>query len=180
MKKKLVISACAVILAVGTVLGSLAYFTDQKEVQNTFTVGKVAISLTETDADEGKKAYHLIPGMTLDKDPTVSVEDDSEDCYLFFTEEKGEQSDAALTYTLNTAGWQNFGNEGKTIYYREVAADDAERTFNLIADNEVQVKTELTNDTITDASEVFLTYKAYAVQKSGFLSAQAAFAECFA
>ena len=53
--KALVLTLCAVLLVVATVMGTLAYLTAETgPVTNTFTVGKVDIELKETktpDAD---------------------------------------------------------------------------------------------------------------------------------
>ena len=49
MKKKLVaISLVVAMLAVAVIGGSLAYFTDTKSAENTFTVGNVKIELLES------------------------------------------------------------------------------------------------------------------------------------
>jgi len=63
----------------GSVFGTLAYLTATDTVTNTFTVGKVQITLDEapvdangetTDGDRVKKNnYHLLPGHEYDKDP---------------------------------------------------------------------------------------------------------------
>lgn len=72
--KVLVLSACMVLIAVVAVLGTMAFLTSEDEVKNTFTVGKVSITLDEADvktdgtyettADARVSAnqYHLIPG----------------------------------------------------------------------------------------------------------------------
>lgn len=92
MKKKIV-ALCLVIcmLAIAVVGGTLAYFTDTKTVENTFTAGQVAITLDEavvekdaagnlvakgterTDETNNKQSYHLYPAMTVTKDPTITV-----------------------------------------------------------------------------------------------------------
>lgn len=94
MKKKILVACLCVALAVLTIAGTtLAYLTDSKEVNNTFTVGKVKIALDEADVDtdgtpiEGAKRvteneYKLMPGHTYTKDPTVTVLGGSEDCYV--------------------------------------------------------------------------------------------------
>ena len=47
-KKTVFLAAIAVMLAAIAAVGaSLAYFTDQKTAQNTFTIGNVQIELTE-------------------------------------------------------------------------------------------------------------------------------------
>lgn len=91
--KVLIISLCAVVLVTGSVLGTLAYLTDTQEVVNTFTVGDVDIDVDEApvnpdgtvipdeDRVEGND-YHLIPGQTYTKDPTMTVKAGSEDSYV--------------------------------------------------------------------------------------------------
>lgn len=101
--KALLLSLCAVLLVAASVLGTMAYLTDDDQVVNTFTVGKVAITLDELDTDsdnneddnrvygEGDDAvvrdkangYKLLPGHEYDKDPIIHVDANSENCYLF-------------------------------------------------------------------------------------------------
>lgn len=92
--KTLAVLMAATTLIVGSVLGTLAYLTDKTEtVENTFTVGDVDIILDETDVDEmgnpitdadrvTENEYHLLPGHEYVKDPMVTVDGDSEDCYV--------------------------------------------------------------------------------------------------
>ena len=92
--KVLALLLCAVLLVVGSVMGTLAYLTSQDSVTNTFTVGNVAIELNEADVkadgtyENGHDTrvdaneYHLLPGHTYYKDPTVTVNGGSEDCYV--------------------------------------------------------------------------------------------------
>lgn len=92
--KALLMACCAVLLVFASVLGTLAYLTDTTEqVTNTFTVGKVDIKLTEANVntdgvaidgrnETGMTDVKLIPGRTIDKDPTVSVKKGSENCYV--------------------------------------------------------------------------------------------------
>lgn len=96
--KALLMACCAVLLVFASVLGTLAYLTDTKTVTNTFTVGNVQIKLDEAQVDPatGKKvdpevrisgpqatnSYKILPGRTIDKDPTVSVKSGSENCYV--------------------------------------------------------------------------------------------------
>lgn len=75
MKKKLVaILVCVAMLAVAAVSGTLAYFTDDDQKSNVFTVGNVDITLTEPKWDEvgSKEAEDVYPGEPLAKDPTVT------------------------------------------------------------------------------------------------------------
>jgi len=87
--KALLMSLCAVLLVAASVLGTMAYLTDRKDVKNTFTVGNVAIKLDEAKVDDmgnlvknqdgtladrvTQNAYKLLPGHEYVKDPTVTV-----------------------------------------------------------------------------------------------------------
>lgn len=98
-RKALLLSLCAVLLVVASVMGTMAYLTSTTgEVKNTFTVGKVAITLDETKVDENgvpvpstddkpvarttENSYKLIPGSTYTKDPTIHVDAASEACFI--------------------------------------------------------------------------------------------------
>lgn len=95
-RKALLLTFCAVLLVVASVLGTIAYLTSQDEVKNTFTVGRVAIKLDEAKVNldgtlvEGadrvqKNSYKLLPGHTYTKDPTVTVRSGSESSYIKMT-----------------------------------------------------------------------------------------------
>ena len=75
MNKKKIVTACLVValLAVFAIGGSLAYFTDTEEKDNTFTVGNVDIQLTEPNwvSSGSVDAPEVYPGEPLAKDPTV-------------------------------------------------------------------------------------------------------------
>lgn len=93
MKKKLTLVVAFVLVFALGVAGTFAYLTSSATVTNTFTVGKVAITLLETDVDENGDAipsatpvvendYKLMPGHKYTKDPTVTVLADSEESYV--------------------------------------------------------------------------------------------------
>ena len=50
--KALTLSLCAVLLVVTTVFATMAYLTSQDSVNNTFTVGKVEITLDEAQVND--------------------------------------------------------------------------------------------------------------------------------
>ncbi len=96
-KKSILLTLTAVVLAMAVgVGGTIAYFTSTTtEVQNTFTVGNVAIDLDEakvTYADDVWTAgedrvktntyENVYPGAELPKDPTIHVAADSQDAYV--------------------------------------------------------------------------------------------------
>ncbi len=96
MKKSIALVMMAVLLVAASVMGTLAYLTSHDEVVNTFTVGKVKITLDEAkvnadgtlvpNADRVKtNNYKLLPGHTYNKDPMVTVLAGSEPSYIKMT-----------------------------------------------------------------------------------------------
>lgn len=83
-KKTILVAAIAVMLVAALVVGgTLAYFTDKSDAKmNTFTMGNVGIDLTET-AWHANDDHTLIPGKFYDKNPTITVDADSQDAYVF-------------------------------------------------------------------------------------------------
>ena len=167
MKKKILVACLCVALAVLTIAGTtLAYLTATTgPVTNTFTVGNIDITLTETTTD-----YKMVPGSTIAKDPKVTVKAGSEDCWLFVKVEKSTNLDSFIDYTIGS-GWTALtGVDG--VYYREVSAVAADTDYAVLKDNRVTVKDTVTKpmmDAITKGTDTnpTLTFTAYAVQKSG-------------
>lgn len=172
MKKKTLALVLALTLLVAGVVGdTLAWLTDQTaEVKNTFTVGDINIGLTETTTD-----YKMVPGNTIAKDPTVTVKANSEACWLFVKVTESANLDDFITYAIAT-GWTELE---AGVYYREVPASAADQTFSVLAGDAVTVKSDVTRAMLetakTDAPT--LTFKAYAIQKDHFATADAAWAE---
>jgi len=138
-KKIAAIICCLAFMAFGAG-ATLAWLTDEAgPVTNTFTVGKVEITLDEavvnedgefvktddsgnvtnpTDIKEADRttsgnSYKTIPGFTYPKDPTVTVKANSEDCYLFV---EFEQGDASTYYAYESTltvenGWTQGNSE---------------------------------------------------------------------
>lgn len=170
-KKTLALVLALTLLVAGVVGGTLAWLTDQTaEVKNTFTVGDINIGLTETTAD-----YKMVPGNTIAKDPTVTVQANSEACWLFVQVTKSENLDTFITYAI-AEGWTEL-QDG--VYYREVPASAADQTFSVLAGNTVTVNNTVTKTMLetakTDAPT--LTFQAYAVQKDNVASASDAWAK---
>ncbi len=83
-KRKIMLVALSLsLIAILAVGGTLAYFTDEDEATNTFTVGNVSIDLTEPlwDAAGSEDAPEVYPGEPLAKDPTVT-NDGANPCFV--------------------------------------------------------------------------------------------------
>ena len=104
INKKSLALLLAVVLTVGCAVGgTIAWLLDKTdEVVNTFSVGNIDIDLTETPntdstPDDGKAENdiweaQIVPGYEFSKDPKVSVDVDSEPCWLFVQVDETEVS----------------------------------------------------------------------------------------
>lgn len=92
-RKALLLSLCAVLLVVASVMGTMAYLTSTDEVNNTFAIGKVKIELDEAAVDENgtpiegadrvkANSYKVFPNGTYTKDPTVTVKEGSDESFV--------------------------------------------------------------------------------------------------
>lgn len=137
MKRKLtIVLALCLALALG-IGGTVAYLTATTgSVTNTFTIGKVGLTLTETEGTvqtDGSHQFKMVPGNTIAKDPTVTVTGGSEDCWLFIKLEKSENFDKFLTYAVPTGEgeWTELpGYPG--YYYRQVAQANSDQSFQIL------------------------------------------------
>lgn len=171
---KTLVLALAVMLIVGaTVGGTIAWLTAQTEsVVNTFSATDIKVTLEETKGlnEQGKWKNAMVPGVSYDKDPVVTVTDETTvDCYLFV---KFVENDAARTYlnytsTLTEAnGWKVVPDE-TDVWYRIVKTTDETKSWNLLEGDKVTVNGEtVTKENMATASQASLTYKAFAVQLS--------------
>lgn len=165
----------ALVLVLGCALGgTVAWLVAKSDpVVNTFTYGDINIALTETTGED----YKIIPGVDIAKDPKVTVEADSEACWLFVkVDEVGTFVADKVTYSV-ADGWTALtGQPG--VYYREVGAVTADTDFYVLKDNVVKVSDTLTKEDIKDiTTRPTLTFTAYAVQKDGIADAATAWSK---
>lgn len=206
--KVLLLSVCAVLLVVATVLGTLAYLTDRDTVVNTFTVGQVDIVLDEADvnpdgtvvegADRVKENdYHLIPGMTYTKDPTITVLKGSEEsyvrmvvtvsCYAELKEIFGE--DFLPQYFVSgwdpetwlTTGEIKVDEEANTatyeFRYKETVTPTADEDMVLDAlFDSLTVPGTVSGEELAKIADLKITVVGHAIQKTSFDSEDAAWA----
>lgn len=196
--KTLLLMLCAVVLVVSSVLGTVAYLTDTKTVNNTFTVGNVTIDLKEramktetgeldtsvtTLVESGINDIKVMPGRTIYKQPVVIVDKDSEDCWLFVKIENGVTDKKILEAMVEIkahedtaeAKWEAVGSDGWYQYTVE-AAPALDGTTK--KDAEYQVFdyfkfNNLTNGEVEVLDEAAIKVTAYAVQSEGLTLEQA-------
>ena len=187
VKKIVTLLLCAALLVGASVAGTVAYLTADDEVVNTFTVGKVAITLDETDVDnstEGEErdqanAYRLIPGSTYVKDPIVHVDAESESSWVFVkvvNQLAAYEADATTEGTPYTRvadqiianGWQSLsGVDG--VYYMEYTMGQPDKDLEVFEQFAVAGNLEQGDDW-DSAENMTITVTAYAIQKAGFES----------
>lgn len=175
---KLVVAMLAVTLLIGCAIGgTVAWLTAKTDpVVNTFTYGDINIELAETTGTN----YKIIPGVDITKDPKVTVEANSEDCWLFVkVEEAGTFVANKVTYSIATGWTQGDGTKiPSDVYYRSVTAFNTDQVFSVLSGDKITVSDELTKAEINDlngaAKTPTLTFTAYAVQKDGIADAATA------
>lgn len=170
---KTLVALLSLVLLLGCSLGgTLAWLSDSTgPVTNTFTVGDVNIELDETTGAN----YKIVPGVNIAKDPKVTVEANSEACWLFVKVDEAnwpdfKDGDARKVDYAIADGWEEL--EGVTgVYYRQVGASDNAQEFYVLAGNTVTVSENLTKSEVqgigTGENAPTLTFTAYAVQREG-------------
>ena len=188
MKKTMTAVLAMMLIMAMTVAGTYAYLTSTDSVTNTFTVGKVAITLDEAKTDAYGVAdttvarvkaneYKLIPGREYDKDPTVHVEAGSEECYVFVKIENGiaaiEDTTEPIADQIETNGWTLLPGETGVYYRVQAAIPENGNAVPLPVFGRFAIKADADVSTYGDA-ELIIT--AYAIQKDGIFTAAAAWA----
>lgn len=187
--KALLLALCAVLLVAASVLGTMAYLTSRAEVTNTFTVGSVSITLDEAPVDANGKettgarvttnSYKLMPGHEYDKDPTIHVAQNSEDCWLFvqITDEIAAIQDADTIATQMAANGWTLVDADANVYAHNAIAKAGN---NVVVFESFKIKGDVKNDALAAYANKTIKVIAYAVQADGFDTAAAAWTAAFA
>lgn len=191
--KSLSIKTVAIMLAVtllvgGAIGGTIAWLTAKTDtVENVFITSDISIELDETIVnDDGLTLDHtkdrvaksqnftMIPGWTIEKDPMVTVNANSESCYLFVKVTKTSNLDDYIAYTVDTTvetttdtdgvkrgGWiAGTGKDGNgvpdDVYYREVLKAETETKFGILGADTYT----FTNGTTDTSDDISFTWEA--------------------
>ena len=171
MKKRFMWLIISVALVLTVVVGStLAYLiASSKPVMNTFTIGDVHITLTETTGSD----YKLTPGAAVSKDPTVTVKAKSEACWVFVKVTQSTGFDSFCAYSI-ADGWTPLEGESG-VYCRRIEKASVDTALAVLKDNQVSVKDSLTEEQLNAiAVKPTLTVTAYAIQSDGMANAKTA------
>lgn len=157
--RSILITAAVCVMCLCVAGGTLAWITAETDpVVNTFTYGKIAITLTETERE-----YKIMPGKTLPKDPVLTVVEKSEDCWLFIKIDKSANLDDFIEFEL-ADGWTAL-NGADGVYYRQVSYSAAAQEFHVLKDDKVTVPTDADTNSLVNAAAPTLTFTGYAVQR---------------
>lgn len=171
----LLIVSMMLVVAMASVGVTVAWLTAQTTtITNTFTTSDINITLTETKTD-----FKMVPGREIAKDPVVAVVDGSEACWLFVKVVKSDNYDSFMDGYTIADGWTEL-TEGSGIYYRQVAADAATKSFSVLKDDKVKVLNTVTKaqmNALNAENYPKLAFTAYAIQSEGITTAADAWAK---
>ena len=141
--KKIVASASALALTAAVAVGgTLAYLqVKTAPLENTFTLGNLAVTLTETEGDDGATQMvpggalsytNVAPGVDLHKDPTIKVTEGDQAWVYIGVNNPNENGE--ITFTPNS-DWTEVGTTvvddvSYTVYgYNSVVAKNGSQTL---------------------------------------------------
>lgn len=196
----LLTAVAALLLVVMSVAGTMAYLVaNTPKVENTFTTSDIGLILKEhplkiTDGKTDGKTidknatpvdavteYKMVPGDTLQKDPFVTVDANSVDCWVFveiletYNTLPSNSEKKYINYDVDTTSWTKLDGvepktKGATVYYYSAndATVKAGETKYILDDNQVIVDTAVLEIDMTAANtnKPQLTFYAYAIQKA--------------
>ncbi len=217
-KKSILLIISLLLATTVSVFGTLAYLSDSHTMVNTFTVGNVDIDLDEAEVnpdgtvttnpdgtptdnriDDGNE-YHLLPGCSYVKDPTVTVNAGSEESYVRMLVTLNKLQELKAIECLGgenflpenfVSGWDREvwipyaieeDTENNTVtyefrYYQTVSTVDSEEDLVLPAlFTSIEVPGEITGDELATIADLEITVHGHAIQTASFDNADAAWA----
>lgn len=200
-KKILALAIAAVLLVAVSVAGTVAYLTSTtQKVTNEFQPTKVDVAIDEheyifssntlatTFVGEGntEDTYKLIPGLTMPKDPHVTVPAGGESVYVYIKVTKENEFDTYITANVNTNVWSEVSGTDDVWYLTAGPVGNggaAAGPFYILSTSttnpygEVTVKPEVggTVDMPAVGSEPKIAFEAFVIQSATFADANAAY-----
>lgn len=192
--KKIVILAVAfVLVAAMAVAGTLAYLqATSAAVKNTFKaahIGEVVVQETKGGTlQTADNEYLIVPGQAIIKDPQVTFDsnnvDDPVESYVFVkmsaanwtTTDNKSFTKSGLSFSIDDANWTYVATSGTDYVYAYSTTTLNITNVSVIKDNKILVDgasiTEANIDSVANGAD--LTFKPFAIQKTGFDNAIAA------
>ncbi len=164
------------IISLVTVAPTLSLLSASSDpVVNYFSGGDIALKLDEAPVDISGKAidgdrvqenrYKYMAGAVLDKDPTVTILQGSEDCYVYVCIENQLPSNL-FAINVDEESWILVASAGDYCVYRYatvVEYSDSDQVLNPVFTT-VTVSTALTPEDVTELGTRTITVTAFAVQ----------------
>ncbi|MGY3746079.1 hypothetical protein ACWN8P_02380 [Vagococcus salmoninarum] len=181
-KKKMVgIIGLGVVVMLG-IASTYAFLSDQTAlIANTFTVGKVGISLAEPAWELAGPEHKIVPGGTLEKDPTLTVKADSEESYVYLELDfSNDLAEFTAYYELDYhADWELIAStpQKKVFAYKETVATSKQGTTLPALFTTISFSEELTSETLSQLTAPQINVKGYAIQAQGIATALAGWQE---
>ncbi len=122
-KRFVAILLCVTLVALAAIGATFAYLTDTKTVDNTFTMGNVAIKLDETNVNDPtgdrvtSNEYNVYPGAVVKKDPIVH--------------NTGKNA-AYIRATVNVSNWMNLVGAYYPDFKENFPSDGYKAALNLL------------------------------------------------
>ncbi len=185
MKKKTVFAVLAVMLiACIAISGTFAYlFFKGQTLSNTFTIGDVEVTFTETTGEGDNHEHKVVPGKDTAKDPLVTVAKGSENSYVFVEMQEvctaqGKKFSDYLTYTKgeDLTELTGAGLTGHKVYYYYYTSDESnDKEIHALKDDKVTA-TNFDNaaKALLEGKELSLKINAGAIQDSADFKGTAA------
>lgn len=144
-KKKMLTLAIAGVIAVSAIgYGTLAYFTDTDAKNNVITMGNVDIDLEEPNypgKDNDGVIEDIMPNQTIVKDPTITLDENSNDAYVRanikisalkeganFALTSEEIADLFATINIDKTTWHidyaNAATGEYVVYFKDILTQD--------------------------------------------------------
>lgn len=217
-KKSILLIVSLLLATTVSVFGTLAYLSDSHTMVNTFTVGNVDIDLDEAEVnpdgtvttnpdgtptgnriDDGNE-YHLLPGCSYVKDPTITVNAGSEESYVRMLVTLNKLQELKAIECLGgenflpenfVSGWDREvwipysiveDTENNTVtyefrYFETVDAVEAAEDIVLPAlFTSIDVPGEITGEELATIADLEITVHGHAIQTASFADADAAWA----
>ena len=163
-KKSFVLIFSCILLLIVVVNGTIAWLKSESNLLiSKFSYGNIKIFITEEDVnDENIKNYEIVPGAKIKKNTTITVEENSEDCWLFVVIEKSDNFDDFMNYLLDD-GWIEL-EQYENIYYRKVDKKNEKQIYSVFKDDIVYVNSDITRalfNSLTNENYPTISISAY-------------------
>lgn len=183
MKKRIITIALVCALLATCFGGTLAYLKDTDAVKNTFTTGNVYISLDEQKIGSEERTtetqdYKLFPGMTVTKDPTITLDAGSEDAWIAAKITfSGYNAKALISNGALFNGTAEVVEVGNVlyVYVKDIQKADAK----IVLFDTLKVPETWGNTEMAALNNMTIDVEAYAVQANGFATCEAAMKAAF-